>query len=272
MSIRVTQLVRDASIGPWDGLPSSVSAQARKLVMYSLADRASDDGSFAWPSQETIARESELSVRQVRRVLRSLEADGFIVAHTAQATAGVMAHLRADRRPRCWWVQVDALAAADPRGRDYDPDPWADHPDLEAVDNPDPRADTDVRSSPRADTDVPPSAPRADTDVRSSAPRAEVSTPNGRTLMSGEPSLEPMNQRAGARAREAESVDNPAVLAPLRDDERLSRDQLDALIVSHVPWIAERRAAKARAALTEAEHRVGVHPYDPDTGHTDTDG
>ena len=43
------------------------------------ADHAKGDGSSAWPSLETIARESLLSERQVRRCLRNLEASGEIV-------------------------------------------------------------------------------------------------------------------------------------------------------------------------------------------------
>ena len=50
---------------------------SRKAVLMSLADRAGFDWT-CWPSQATIARNAELSERQVRRILGELEEGGFI--------------------------------------------------------------------------------------------------------------------------------------------------------------------------------------------------
>jgi len=50
---------------------------SRKAVLMNLADRAGYEWE-CWPSQATIARDTELSVRQVRRALTDLEAAGFI--------------------------------------------------------------------------------------------------------------------------------------------------------------------------------------------------
>ena len=44
----------------------------RKLVLLTIADYADEDG-VAWPAQKTIARESELADRSIRRALADLE-------------------------------------------------------------------------------------------------------------------------------------------------------------------------------------------------------
>jgi hypothetical protein len=46
------------------------------LLELAIADHAHDDGSGAWPSQETLAKKTRLSVRQVRRLLDILVAAG----------------------------------------------------------------------------------------------------------------------------------------------------------------------------------------------------
>ena len=51
-----------------------------RCVLIVLADHAAGDGSGAWPSLETIAREARMSKRQAQRCLRSLERGGAIVA------------------------------------------------------------------------------------------------------------------------------------------------------------------------------------------------
>lgn len=56
-------------------------AEARlgaRLVLIALANHAHDDGSNAFISQETIAREARLTARQVRRCIKELEAAGAI--------------------------------------------------------------------------------------------------------------------------------------------------------------------------------------------------
>jgi DnaD/phage-associated family protein len=49
----------------------------RKLILLSLADNASDNGR-CWPSQNTIARRSAISVRHLRDHLHALVADGWL--------------------------------------------------------------------------------------------------------------------------------------------------------------------------------------------------
>jgi hypothetical protein len=50
-----------------------------RLVLLVLADKANDDGTGAWPSVRTIAREARMSVRAVQYSLRRLERAGAIV-------------------------------------------------------------------------------------------------------------------------------------------------------------------------------------------------
>jgi hypothetical protein len=48
-----------------------------KIVLLSLADNANDDG-YCWPSQETIAYKSSVSVRNLRRLIAQLEERGLV--------------------------------------------------------------------------------------------------------------------------------------------------------------------------------------------------
>lgn len=49
----------------------------RKLVLLTIADYASDDG-IAWPAQRTLAKETELNERSIRRALDHMEASGLL--------------------------------------------------------------------------------------------------------------------------------------------------------------------------------------------------
>ena len=59
-------------------MSTKVGSSTRKLVLLVLADRANDDNWSTWVGQETIAAETELSVRSVGRALAELERDGVI--------------------------------------------------------------------------------------------------------------------------------------------------------------------------------------------------
>lgn len=48
-------------------------------ILYSLADRANDDGTGCWPFYETIADESRCSVQTVKRHIKKLEERGLVV-------------------------------------------------------------------------------------------------------------------------------------------------------------------------------------------------
>lgn len=68
MSIKVVTLV-------WDNFPGSGS---ELLAMLALADWGNDEGGSIHPSILTLARKIRTSESQARRVLRKLEADGFL--------------------------------------------------------------------------------------------------------------------------------------------------------------------------------------------------
>jgi hypothetical protein len=50
-----------------------------RLVLLVLADHAKDDGTFAWPAVDTIAKHARLSRRAAQAALRKLEQDGMVV-------------------------------------------------------------------------------------------------------------------------------------------------------------------------------------------------
>lgn len=75
---------------------------AAYLTLLILANRADPDGSNAYPSVETLARETRMSARQTRRILRVLEASGEVCAEgkskygtTNYRIVGVQAHMLA---------------------------------------------------------------------------------------------------------------------------------------------------------------------------------
>ena len=74
------------------------------LVLYALADRANDDGSTAYPSQEWIAARARCSVRTVRRKLADLETAGLI----RKGNPKFVEHIRKDRRPMVWNLNLTA--------------------------------------------------------------------------------------------------------------------------------------------------------------------
>jgi hypothetical protein len=57
---------------------SPVAVSSHRLVLLALADRANDDGTGAWPSVATLAREARVSERSVQYALRRLETGGHI--------------------------------------------------------------------------------------------------------------------------------------------------------------------------------------------------
>jgi hypothetical protein len=50
-----------------------------RLVLLVLADHAKDDGTYAWPSVDTISEQARLTRRQAQRCLRNLEQTGQIL-------------------------------------------------------------------------------------------------------------------------------------------------------------------------------------------------
>lgn len=114
MSRYVTDLVRAARLpNEWRDRPQL------KLVMSALADDCNDNGAGAWPSESTIAAESEISLKTARKRLAFLQHNGLIFE---QATP-------TPRRPRTYSIDLvllkvliadDALAKIEKRRKEND--------------------------------------------------------------------------------------------------------------------------------------------------------
>lgn len=76
------------------------------LVMLALADRADDEGGSLFPSVPTIAKKTRLSERQVQRILRNLEDEGWVsVVGNHKGGAGMS---------RRYQMNVQKLTESDP--------------------------------------------------------------------------------------------------------------------------------------------------------------
>ena len=82
MSVHVTSWV----------LRHSTERLGNRLVLLVLADKAEEDGTNAWPSVATIAREARMTERQAQRCLRSLQANGSIVKQDGRHRKGAQRH------------------------------------------------------------------------------------------------------------------------------------------------------------------------------------
>ena len=69
--IQAIALVLDFAPAHWT--PST------RMVAIALADYSNGDNGLAWPSVANLSRRSGVSVRQVQRCLKNIEADGWIV-------------------------------------------------------------------------------------------------------------------------------------------------------------------------------------------------
>jgi hypothetical protein len=92
-------------------LEHSAARGGARLVLLSIANRAHDDGSGAWPSIRTIAHEANLSERQVRYCLRRLQQMGELRIDPAAGRRGtnlytVLARDEERRNPKT--VLIDA--------------------------------------------------------------------------------------------------------------------------------------------------------------------
>jgi hypothetical protein len=82
-------------------LENSAARLGARLVLIALANHAHDDGSNAYMSQATIAREARLTVRQVRRCLNELETSGEIIRSGKTEHGVVKWQLRMSDRTEC---------------------------------------------------------------------------------------------------------------------------------------------------------------------------
>lgn len=82
----------------WVRKHAPVDNATEMCILYSLADRANDDGTGCWPSNETIADEARCSPRTVKRHMKELASRGLIVPGDER----MVASYRPDRRPNVW--------------------------------------------------------------------------------------------------------------------------------------------------------------------------
>lgn len=82
-------------------VPDAVS----HLILIGLADHAEDDGTNARPSQKTLANYAQVSVRTVGYKIKALSEAGLIVRGDQQQVA----HLRKDRRPTVWDLNLNLV-------------------------------------------------------------------------------------------------------------------------------------------------------------------
>ena len=80
-------------------------------VLYALAERANDDGSCSWPSQDWVAFRARCTDRTVRNHLRALESRGVI----RKGNPRFVEHIRPDRRPTVWDLNLGAKRAENSR-------------------------------------------------------------------------------------------------------------------------------------------------------------
>lgn len=83
-----------------------VTDPTQVIILIALADRATDDGTGAWPSANWIADRARCSTRTVRRHLASMENAGVIRRGDQRSVA----HLRIDRRPVVWDLAMEVRA------------------------------------------------------------------------------------------------------------------------------------------------------------------
>lgn len=93
----------------WALKTAPVDDPLEHLILIGLADHAGPDGTGARPAASTLAEYARCSVRTVRYRLRGLEAAGLIV----RGDQRIVEHLRADRRPVVWDLDLTRTVAND---------------------------------------------------------------------------------------------------------------------------------------------------------------
>lgn len=88
----------------WVMEEAPVESHTELVVLYALADRAHDDGTAAWPSQEWTAERARCSTRTVRRALTAMEKRGVI----RRGNQALTSHLGSGRRPTVWDLNMGA--------------------------------------------------------------------------------------------------------------------------------------------------------------------
>ena len=89
----------------WVMEDAPVENHGELAVLYALADRANDDGTAAYPSQEWISYRARCADRTVRRHLKKLEERGVI----RRGDQSLVSHYPVNRRPIVWDLDYRAV-------------------------------------------------------------------------------------------------------------------------------------------------------------------
>jgi hypothetical protein len=157
-----------------------VDDPTQALILCAMAETAHDDGTEARASQATYARYARCSDRTLRRHLKAMEEAGVI----RRGNQDLVAHLRADRRPVVWDLNMGPTAGQNDR----------------------------PVGSGRADK-----VDRPDTVVRSMPLRPDNYDTNGRTLMSDKPKPEPSLKNEPSTLFPDPSASDPPSPPPVAD-------------------------------------------------------
>jgi hypothetical protein len=88
----------------WASRHAPVADVYERAVLVVLGEAADNDGTAAYPSQDTIAEAAVTDARTVRRRLAAMEERGLI----ARGNQRLVEHIPADRRPVVWDLQIPA--------------------------------------------------------------------------------------------------------------------------------------------------------------------
>lgn len=86
----------------WALYDAPVEDPTSLVVLLALCERANDDGTCAWPSQQWIAKRARISSRTVRRVLSDFEASGLI----RRGDQRFVDHIPSHSRPVVWDIDL----------------------------------------------------------------------------------------------------------------------------------------------------------------------
>ena len=162
----------------WAINSAPVADAEERLILVALADRASSDGTDAYPSKKSIAQVALIDPKTVQRRLRSLMQRGLIAEGNQAAALRIPEHFRPTvydlMIPYSWWSPADMERVnAERAGRGLSPLTPENRPDLKAAPPRKVRADKGKRRK----------TPPADGGTKS--PQGEDSQPPGQSGQEG---------------------------------------------------------------------------------------
>lgn len=242
----------------WVMESAPVVSHTELAVLYALADRASDDGTAAFPAQAWIAERARCSERTVKRQLKNLADRGVIRPGEERHVA----YIRGDRRPLVWDLDLSLTRTAT------------------TGQNGIPSTDSNARTggqpvtpsfTPRGDNVAPRGGLRGDspgnTGCHAGSNGVTNQAPRGDTAMSPEPSLTPLKpsfNRSGGQEGEGslrsvaparESTPPPDIPAEWITDPRRARCAAHAGVDAPPPCRGCATARHAAEAVRDDNRR-----------------